>query len=52
MEEYTSRGGLICACPLTEAALGDGVPKLAQFRDRIVIGSDCNARIDMFEEMR
>ena len=43
----------MCICPLTEASLGDGVFKaLAPTRGRVSIGTDCNARIDMFEEMR
>lgn len=32
--------------------LGDGFPALASCLDRICLGTDCNARIDMCEEMR
>jgi len=43
----------VCVCPLTEASLGDGVFKsLEATRGRVSLGNDCNARIDMFEEMR
>jgi len=51
--EFLDRGGRICVCPLTEAHLGDGVPDLAGVPlDRLCLGSDSNARIDMVEEMR
>jgi len=46
-------GGRICLCPLTEANLGDGIAELEGISlDRICLGTDSNARIDMVEEMR
>ncbi len=46
-------GGRICLCPLTEANLGDGIPVLDGVdASRCSLGTDSNARIDMFEEMR
>ena len=50
--EYVDAGGMICICPLTEGNLGDGVPSLVSMGANICLGTDCNARIDMFEEMR
>lgn len=32
--------------------LGDGFPVIASCLDRVCLGTDCNARIDMCEEMR
>lgn len=50
---FLAAGGRICYCPLTEANLGDGLPALAGMPlDRICLGTDSNARIDMLEEMR
>ena len=46
MRKYT---GNVCVCPLTEANLGDGVP---EGEGTLCIGTDSNARICMFEEMR
>uniref|UniRef100_A0A914H8X9 Amidohydrolase-related domain-containing protein n=1 Tax=Globodera rostochiensis TaxID=31243 RepID=A0A914H8X9_GLORO len=51
---YTRRHSLdahICVCPCTEGFLGDGVPKLDE-NDRICVGTDCNNRIAIFEELR
>ena len=48
-------GSRICACPTTEANLGDGYVPVARIRERgipLCIGSDCNARIDPLEELR
>ena len=45
----------ICACPTTEANLGDGFLPLARVRHReigLCIGSDSNTRIDPLEELR
>ena len=52
-----ARGGrlAICACPTTEADLGDGFLRVAAVRERSIplcIGSDSNMRIDPFEELR
>jgi formimidoylglutamate deiminase len=48
-------GALVCACPTTEANLGDGflpVPRLLERGIRLCIGSDSNVRIDPLEELR
>jgi formimidoylglutamate deiminase len=48
-------GALICACPTTEANLGDGFLPVARVCHReiaICIGSDSNVRIDPLEELR
>jgi formimidoylglutamate deiminase len=45
----------ICACPTTEANLGDGflpVVRVFSRRIRVCIGSDSNVRIDPLEELR
>jgi formimidoylglutamate deiminase len=45
----------ICACPTTEADLGDGFLPAARIDHRriaLCIGSDSNVRIDPFEELR
>ncbi len=45
----------ICACPTTEADLGDGFLPAVRIRDRgirVCIGSDSNMRIDPLEELR
>jgi formimidoylglutamate deiminase len=48
-------GAIICACPTTEADLGDGFIAAIRMRHRgiaLCIGSDSNVRIDPFEELR
>jgi formimidoylglutamate deiminase len=48
-------GARICACPTTEANLGDGFLPVARVAHRSIalcIGSDSNARIDPLEELR
>jgi formimidoylglutamate deiminase len=48
-------GSRICACPTTEANLGDGflpVERVLHRRIHLCIGSDSNVRIDPFEELR
>jgi formimidoylglutamate deiminase len=50
-----STGTAICACPTTEADLGDGFLPAERIRTRgipLCIGSDSNVRIDPFEELR
>jgi formimidoylglutamate deiminase len=45
----------ICACPTTEANLGDGflpVERVLHRRIGLCVGSDSNVRIDPFEELR
>ncbi len=48
-------GARVCACPTTEANLGDGflpVERLLHRRIALCIGSDSNVRIDPLEELR
>ena len=48
-------GSTVCACPTTEADLGDGFLPAVRLRHRgipLCIGSDSNVRIDPFEELR
>jgi formimidoylglutamate deiminase len=48
-------GARICACPTTEANLGDGFLPIDRIRERgipLCIGSDSNVRIDPLEELR
>lgn len=55
LETYLDAGGNICICPLTEANLGDGIPRLGamqEFGGYLCLGSDSNLRISMTEEMR
>lgn len=55
LRELGARGGRICLCPSTEGNLADGVPKLREMRQsgaKICIGSDCNLRISMNEDLR
>ena len=45
----------VCACPTTEADLGDGFLPAERIRSRgipLCIGTDSNVRIDPFEELR
>jgi formimidoylglutamate deiminase len=52
-EAFIAAGGRICLCPLTEANLGDGIAGLDGVAlDRLCLGTDSNARIDLVEEMR
>jgi formimidoylglutamate deiminase len=48
-------GTTICACPTTEADLGDGFLPAARVEHRgipLCIGSDSNVRVDPLEELR
>jgi formimidoylglutamate deiminase len=48
-------GANVCACPLTEGNLGDGIRALTESSGATratCLGSDSNARIDFIEEMR
>jgi formimidoylglutamate deiminase len=48
-------GATICACPTTEADLGDGFLPAARIEHRRIprcVGSDSNVRIDPLEELR
>ena len=55
LDLLSTHGSTICACPTTEADLGDGFLPAERVRTRgipICIGSDSNVRIDPFEELR
>jgi formimidoylglutamate deiminase len=55
LDLLASHGSTICACPTTEADLGDGFLPAERIRTRgipICIGTDSNVRIDPFEELR
>ncbi|MBM2821357.1 MAG: Amidohydro-rel protein [Thermoleophilia bacterium] len=55
LDLLASTGAAICACPTTEADLGDGFLPAERIRTRAIplcIGSDSNVRIDPFEELR
>jgi len=55
LDLLASAGSTICACPTTEADLGDGFLPAERVRTRgipLCIGSDSNVRIDPFEELR
>jgi formimidoylglutamate deiminase len=55
LDLLASSGTTVCACPTTEADLGDGFLPAERIRSRSIplcIGSDSNVRIDPFEELR
>ena len=55
LDLLASSGAVVCACPTTEADLGDGFLPAERIRSRAIplcIGSDSNVRIDPFEELR
>jgi formimidoylglutamate deiminase len=55
LDLLATSGATICACPTTEADLGDGFLPAERIRTRSIplcIGSDSNVRIDPFEELR
>ena len=55
MQRFLDAGGMVCLCPLTEANLGDGIPRLAlphAARGRLALGTDSNNRLSLLEEMR
>ena len=52
LERLRATGGAICACPVTELDLGDGLLPLQARADRVCVGSDSQARIDLLEEAR
>ena len=55
LDLLASSGSTVCACPTTEADLGDGFLPAGRLRERaipICIGSDSNVRIDPLEELR
>lgn len=55
LDVLAEAGARICACPTTEANLGDGFLAVEEVRARgigLCIGSDSNVRIDPLEELR
>ncbi|HET7127901.1 MAG TPA: amidohydrolase family protein [Gaiellaceae bacterium] len=55
LDLLAAAGARICACPITEANLGDGFLPVARVVHRgigLCIGSDSNVRIDPLEELR
>ncbi len=55
LDLLASSGTTVCACPTTEADLGDGFLPAERVRHRAIplcIGSDSNVRIDPFDELR
>ena len=55
LDLLASTGSTLCACPTTEADLGDGFLPAGRIRTRAIplcIGSDSNVRIDPLEELR
>ncbi len=55
LDLLASAGATICACPTTEADLGDGFLPAERIRTRSIplcVGSDSNVRIDPIEELR
>jgi len=55
LDLLAAAGAQVCACPTTEANLGDGFLPVERLLHRSVplcIGSDSNVRIDPFEELR
>jgi formimidoylglutamate deiminase len=55
LDLLASTGTTVCACPTTEADLGDGFLPAERIRARgipLCIGSDSNVRIDPLEELR
>ncbi|HEY7196572.1 MAG TPA: formimidoylglutamate deiminase [Gaiellaceae bacterium] len=55
LELLADANSLVCACPTTEANLGDGflpVERMLERGIRLCIGSDSNVRIDPLEELR
>src|SRR5215213_5629842 len=55
IELLAAAGARVCACPTTEANLGDGfvpVERLVEHGIALCIGSDSNVRIDPLEELR
>jgi formimidoylglutamate deiminase len=55
LDLLASTGSTVCACPTTEADLGDGFLPAGRIRTRAIplcVGSDSNVRIDPLEELR
>jgi formimidoylglutamate deiminase len=55
LDLLASHGATVCACPTTEADLGDGFAPAVRIAHRgipLCIGTDSNVRVDPFEELR
>ena len=55
LDLLAAAGARVCACPTTEANLGDGFLPVERLLHRgigLCIGSDSNVRVDPFEELR
>ena len=55
LDLMAARGAGVCACPSTEANLGDGFLPAARLWERgvpVAFGADSNTRLDPFEEAR
>jgi formimidoylglutamate deiminase len=52
LQRMRQAGATLCACPITELDLGDGLLPLEARADRVCVGSDSHARIDLLEEAR
>jgi formimidoylglutamate deiminase len=55
LDLLAAHGATVCACPTTEADLGDGFLPAVRLRHRgvpLCVGSDSNVRIDPLEELR
>jgi formimidoylglutamate deiminase len=53
LDAFFQLGANLCLCPLTEANLGDGIPRLHRVPPgQLAVGTDSNARISIVEEMR
>ena len=55
LDLMAERGATVCACPSTEANLGDGFLPAARLWERgvpVAFGADSNTRLDPFEEAR
>jgi formimidoylglutamate deiminase len=55
LDLLAAHGATVCACPTTEADLGDGFLPAVRIRHRgirLCVGSDSNVRIDPLEELR
>jgi formimidoylglutamate deiminase len=55
LDLMAARGATVCACPSTEANLGDGFLPAARLWARrvpVAMGADSNTRLDPFEEAR
>ena len=55
MDQLAAARAKVCACPITERNLGDGIAPADRWADRglaICLGSDSNVQIDLLEDAR